>query len=372
MQIASNKIFGYLEAVMLLLVGGLGLCLSFTDNYLLLMNEKFRWLTFTGSALIFILGAVSVLKPGKRSMGNSIFFLVLVLLTIFGQPFLPGKNHIDPTQEFMQAGLWDQIDQERFPKMELRNLSTLEADKVYESGSSFTTVGVVKRLNELDDHSSFALMSTFMYCCVADMFGTGFRVPTEELGNMEEGQMVMISGKLIPEEQLIELPNFRFGMAMISSTNKDYYLLPEQIMSYNRLNQLPLLPKLLGDGEKTQRFTNALKETGLLKELEKQGPFTLFVPVDKALENMPTPWQDMSPRKQKRFLQKHIVKGKHFSKDLKNDTTLKSLNRKNLEIKFNNGSLSVNQSRVLFKDNEAQNGVIHFIYPALGQAEENQ
>ena len=365
----SKKIFGIIESLLLLLVGGFGLWLSLSDEYLLLMSEKFRWLTLTGSTLLLILGVVSSLKPAKQNSSNTLFFVFMLAVVLIGKPYLPHSNAINAEESFMQAGLWDQIDLEKFPKKELRILSTSEDDKVFQSGSSFTTVGVVKRLEGLDGHNSFAFMSTFMYCCVADMFGTGFRVPTDKLQDLEDGQMVMISGKLIEEDKEIELPNFKIGMATISSVNKNYYLEANNIMTFNPIDQLPRLEEMLQEGERTQLFANALKESGLIKELEKKGSFTLFVPVDKALEDMLTSLQNMSSRKQKEFLKNHIVKGKLFSRDLRDHAKLESLNGKDLEIDFNNGGLRINQSRVLFKDTEAQNGMIHFIYPAIGQTE---
>lgn len=360
-----RKIFGFIESGMLLLVGTFGLWLSLSDAYLLLMNDKFRWLTFTGALLLVLLGAVSIARPSKQSFHNTFFFVLLLLIVLLGKPYLPNANSINPSERFMQAGMWDQIDLEKFPKMELRNLSTSEDDKVFESGSSFTTVGVVKRLDDLNGHNSFAFMSTFMYCCVADMFGTGFRVPTEQLENLEDGQMVMITGKLAKEDTEIALPNFRFGMAMISSVNKNYYLQADEIMTFNRIDQLPRLKEILLQGEKIQLFAKALKESGLLDDLEKDGFYTLFVPVDKALENMEPSIEKMSPRKLKKFLKAHISKGKILSRDLSKQEKLKALNGKTLHIDHSNGKLKINQSRVLFKDTEAQNGIIHYVYPEI-------
>ncbi|MBK3517801.1 fasciclin domain-containing protein [Carboxylicivirga marina] len=363
-----RKIYGIIETGFLLLVGVFTLWLSLSEKYALLMNENFRWLTFAGSILILIIGITSLFKSPKSNIVNILFFGVLLLVVLIGKPYVPNESTINPSEHFMQAGLWDQIDQSRFPKEELRTLSTTEADKVYNKGRSFTTVGVVKRLDELDGHGSFALMSTFMYCCVADMFGTGFRVPSEKFADLEDGQMVMISGELINEEMPIELPNFRFGRAMISSINQNYYLKAENIMTYNRLDQLPLLSELISKGERIQLFNAALEKTGLIEELAGSESFTLFIPVDKAIENLETPLDQLSVRNLKKFLKAHIVEGKLFSKDLKEFDQLETISGKDISISFKPARHKVNESRVLFEDTEAQNGVIHYIYPALTES----
>lgn len=102
-----------------------------------------------------------------------------------------------------------------------------------------------------------------------------------------------------------------------------------------------------------------------MEDMEKSGSYTLFVPVDKALEMNQTPMETLSARKLKSFLKAHIVKGKIFSKELMKQETLKTLNGKTLKIDAKDGKLKINESRVLFKDTEAQNGVIHFIYPSI-------
>ncbi|TRX70243.1 fasciclin domain-containing protein [Carboxylicivirga sp. M1479] len=365
MQKALHKIYGIIETGLLLLVGAFALYLSLSTKYGLLMNENFRWLTFAGALLILIIGLASASKLPKGSLSNVLFFLLLLFIVLIGKPYLPNANTIDPSEQFMSAGLWDQIDQTRFPKEELRNLSTLQADAFFESGASFTTVGVVKRLDELDGQKSFALMSTFMYCCVADMFGTGFRVPSDMFDELEDGQMLMISGKLADETQAIALPNFRFGRAMISSVNKDYYLKVDSIMAYSRLDQLPLLSEIILEGEKIQVFKNALMKSGLIDELSGQDAYTLFVPVDKALEDLDVPLDELSRRKLKKFINAHIVKGKLFSDDLANYKQVKTLGGDELTINFKCAKHTINNSRVLFEDTEAQNGIIHFIYPAI-------
>ena len=349
----------------MLLFGLFGLWFALSGNYELLMNEKFRWLTFAGSIFLTILGVFTLLTPDKRSGVNAIFFLLLILMVILGRPFLPNELAISQPDMALQKGMWDQIDQNTYPKKELSQVSIIEADSIFANGSGFATVGMVKRLESLDEHNSFALMSTFMYCCLADQFGTGFRVPAEQFKDLQDGQWIMVTGQLIREETSIDIPNFRFGTAMFSSTNKDYHLKPDQILTYDRIDQLPPLSEVILDGEKSKGFEYALKESGFLAELEKKGPFTIFLPVDEAIEKLDKSLEEMSARQLRKFVQRHIVSGLYSSKDLANEEKLKTLSRNSLQVELLNGKVRVNESRLLFTNKEAQNGIIHFIYPTL-------
>lgn len=360
-----KKIYAIIETGMLLLAGVFGTWLSLSQQYGWLMNVKFKWLTLAGSVLLIILAVASMRHMHKRSITNPLIFGLLFLLVILSKPFLPDGNSMITPDTSIQAGLWDQIDQTRFPKQDLQDVASKQADDIFQSGSSFTTIGVVKRIETLDNHESFALMTTLMYCCLADLMGIGIRVASEDFEKMEDGQFVMITGSLEKEETKIEMPNFRFGRAMISSTNEDYYLKPEQIMTYNRIDQLPLLSEQIEKSENSQRFATALKQSKLISELEKEGPFTIFLPVDQAITDMANPLDEMSQKELKKFLKTHMVKGKHETIDLLKLDKIKTVNGKNLQVENVNGKVRINQSRILFKNLEARNGVIHLIYPAI-------
>jgi len=171
----------------------------------------------------------------------------------------------------------------RFPRKNLQTVS-MESDEIYKNDMSFTTVGVAKRLEALDAHGSFALMTTVMYCCVADAFAVGLRVPSSDWRSIEDGQWIMVSGKLVKEHKKIAFPNFRVGNAALSNVDTAYHLKPEKIMSYDRIDQLPLLTARFGT--RARLFKKALQESGLWQDLEQEGPFTVFVPVDQAIEDL--------------------------------------------------------------------------------------
>ena len=362
----TKRIYGLCEVAILVLLGVGILWFAFSSNYGLLMNVKFRGLTVAGAALVLGIGLVALGDLHKRPGTNVFIFGLMLLVTFLGKPYLPDANSVNLTEPPLQAGLWDQIDQTRFPRKDLQALCTSETEEMYRTDASFTTIGVAKRLEVLDTHSSFALMKSMMFCCVADAFAIGLRVPYEDWENIEDGQWIMVSGKLVQEETEITLPNFRFGRAMLSSVHKTYHLRPERIMSYDRVAQLPLLTDQLG-GQMNRLFGEALQESGFWQDLEEEGPFTVFVPVDQAIEALSgVSFDELSPAALKQLVSSHIIRGKFFVRDLMERETLENLNGQVLKVELLNGKLKINQSRLLLKNTEARNGVIHFIYPAIG------
>ncbi len=361
----KRRIYGLCEAAILVLLGVAILWFAMSSRYGLLMHVKFKWLTVAGAALLLVMGLAALGAVQKRPGLNTFVFGLMLLVTFVGKPYLPDANSMNLPESSLQAGLWDQIDQTRFPRKELPVLYMKDSEEMFHNDASFATIGIVKRLEELDKHGSFALMTSVMFCCVADALAVGFRVPTEELENMENGQPIMVCGKLVQEEAEIALPNFRFGRATMSSVHKTYYLQPEKIMSYSRVAQLPLLPDLLG-GQTNQLFGRALQESGLRQDLEEEGPFTVFIPVDQAIETLSgVPFEELSPDVLKELVSSHIVRGKFLSRDLMERETLEALNGQVLRVELANGKLRIDESRLLLKDTEARNGVIHYIYPAI-------
>ena len=290
-----KKIYGLCEAAILVLFGAAILWFALSSHYGLLMNVKFRWLTVTGAALLLVMGVFALGAVQKRPGRNTLVFGLMLLVTLVGRPYLPDANSMSLLEPPLQAGLWDQVDETRFPRKALQALFTTEADEMVRTDASFTIIGVAKRLEVLDTHESFALMTSMMFCCIADALAVGFRVPYEDWADIEDGQWVMVCGKLVEEDTEITLPNFRFGRATMSSVHKTYHVRPEKIMSYDRVAQLPLITGRL-KGQTNHLFVEALLASGVWQDLEAQGPFTVFVPADQAMESLNgVSWEALSP-----------------------------------------------------------------------------
>lgn len=364
-----KRLFGILESVMLLVVGAGALWLAMSESYTLLMNPKFRWLTLTGAILVLGMGAAALISRQRRNAINVLVFCLLLLIILIGKPYMQDAGVAKMPESELQAGLWAQVDQKKFPRRNLDNLYLKNSKDTISDDKSFTTIGRVKRLPILDEHRSFAIMTSVMVCCVADAFAVGFRVPYEKWESVEDGQWIMVSGKLAQPGMVLNIPNFRFGMAMMSIIHNEIVIQPESVMFYDRVAQLPLLTdKLKSDNLKL--FCQGLEQTGLWQTLQEENSFTVFAPVDQAMENLDEKLFENAERESlKQLLSYHIVPGKFFSKDLMEQNSLKSINGYNLAIVLEYGKLNVHGVRILFKDVEARNGVIHFIYPAIVPAD---
>jgi uncharacterized surface protein with fasciclin (FAS1) repeats len=358
-------IYGKLEAMILVFVGLATAWFALSQHYGVLMNSKFKWLTLIGALLVLSTGAVALLSDQKRNGLNVGVFCLMLLIVLVGKPYLPNAHSAKMLEPQLPAGLWEQVDHLRFPRRALQELYLEDARDPSLVHQPFTTIGVAKRLPILDEHHSFALMTSMMACCIADAFALGFRVPCDQWESIEDGEPIMVSGRLVQTQTDITVPNFRFGMAMLSTVNDKFIIEPETIMSYDRVAQLPLVTDQLST-DKLTSFTQALKQTGLWQTLQSDGPFTVFAPVDLAFQDLDEQlFLDENRDQLKQWLSYHIIPEKLFSRDLMERDSLRSIHGRDLTVEMENGKLRIGQSRLLFKDKEARNGVIHFVYPVI-------
>jgi uncharacterized surface protein with fasciclin (FAS1) repeats len=74
---------------------------------------------------------------------------------------------------------------------------------------------------------------------------------------------------------------------------------------------------------------------------------------------------ELSPAALKQLVSAHLVMGRFLVQDLMEREQLEALNGRVLRAELTNGKVRIDQSRLLLKNTEARNGVIHYIYPAL-------
>ena len=115
----------------------------------------------------------------------------------------------------------------------------------------------------------------------------------------------------------------------------------------------------------------AVQAAGLEGALRGAGPFTVFAPTDDAFAKLPAGFvqQLLQPRNQAKLqelLLYHVAAGETFSRDLRRVQFVPTLAEKYLWVrKFWNGTVKVNDARVIAADVDASNGVIHVIDTVL-------
>lgn len=111
----------------------------------------------------------------------------------------------------------------------------------------------------------------------------------------------------------------------------------------------------LKSGPQTDRFAEALDKTDLGAKLERSGPYTLFVPYNKAFSRLAT-----GQKADRDLLLNHIFTGMATVRSLKAMSEVTCLSGRTIKIESGQ-QLTVDSYRILQSNIRADNGVIHII-----------
>lgn len=114
----------------------------------------------------------------------------------------------------------------------------------------------------------------------------------------------------------------------------------------------------------------ALGAAGLVETLKGDGPFTVFAPTDEAFAKLPAGTVEtlLKPENKAKLvdiLTYHVVAGEVSAEAAMKMTKATALNKKDLALEVKDGSLYLNESKVVTADVAASNGVIHVIDTVL-------
>lgn len=110
----------------------------------------------------------------------------------------------------------------------------------------------------------------------------------------------------------------------------------------------------------------AVTAAELVETLKSDGPFTVFAPTDEAFAKLPkgTVESLLKPENKKKLiavLTYHVVPGKVMAKDVVKLTEAKTVQGSSVKIAVKDGTVSVDNAKVVKADIETSNGVIHVI-----------
>lgn len=113
-------------------------------------------------------------------------------------------------------------------------------------------------------------------------------------------------------------------------------------------------------------LVTAVKAAGLVETLKGTGPFTVFAPTDDAFARLPKGTvEDLLKPENKEKLQAiltyHVVPGKVMAADAVALDSAPTVNGQKLMISQKDGSVFVDNAKVVKTDIETTNGVIHVI-----------
>ncbi len=114
-------------------------------------------------------------------------------------------------------------------------------------------------------------------------------------------------------------------------------------------------------------FLEAVRIAGLTRQLKAEGPYTVFMPTDNAFSQLADgEWDALkkAPQSLARVLRYHIIRGRVKVTEVK-PGPVASVAGPSLELKSDNGMVTVNGARVTESDLQADNGIIHGVDEVL-------
>jgi len=126
----------------------------------------------------------------------------------------------------------------------------------------------------------------------------------------------------------------------------------------------------LNETGKFTKLSETLAKSGLNKNLESDGPFTVFAPLDDAFAAISAQTyygllREENKQKLVNILGRHVFSKKITSSDIDSEIKIKAINNEEITIKKVNGIVYINEAEVVTADIETANGVIHFINRVL-------
>jgi uncharacterized surface protein with fasciclin (FAS1) repeats len=183
-----------------------------------------------------------------------------------------------------------------------------------------------------------------------------------------------------PETTLAELPETKFNeneghlIAVVGTADAnddtdieiiwDSTNMAEVAMLRGELESPGTVVQALRADEHLAPVADAIEQAGLTEMLSGEGPYTLFVPADFAIDDIP---QDIlnDTAMLEDFLESHIVEGDLRSQDVFKAGTLIALNGSQLAIEERGEDGFVNDAQIIDVNIPATNGTIHIINQPL-------
>ncbi len=134
---------------------------------------------------------------------------------------------------------------------------------------------------------------------------------------------------------------------------------------------------LLDTAERSGSFKNfleAVRIAGLTRQLKSDGPYTVFMPTDLAFRQITeADWASLKKKPQElaRILRYHMIRGRVKVTEVKPGPA-GSIAGPTLELKSDNGMVTVNGARVTESDLQADNGIIHGVDSVLTPPEDSE
>ena len=261
-----------------------------------------------------------------------------------------------------------------FVSLNEMNRSIVPGDEKYEDRRIVMT-GLYKQTPELEADGHFALARPLSVCCAADALLVGIRAGGKADTTLID-QWVNVYGTIRRLDIPLPKPKIRHGAIRYASISEVFVLETDMVTSYVRPRPKEGIMQKLEDGN-FDIFVGLAEKAGLPDMLKEQEMVTVLAPVDEAFGALPPGFVEELLEKRNRdrlkaFVGNHVLIGNLTESDLRKLTSAKTIVGGAVTIRKVNGRLRAGDSRFLFKNIEAENGVIHAIYPALMPEDEDK
>src|SRR4030095_13502934 len=144
-----------------------------------------------------------------------------------------------------------------------------------------------------------------------------------------------------------------------------HYMFADYLIAF-KLSRLSTILQIASADRNLSTLMKNLKGTALEDTLGGAGPFTILAPVNLAFNNLaPSTFAELLKQVNKNevfgILAFHILEEKKLLKHFKNGQKLKAINGKELDVTVINGEVRINGAKILTRDRQGTNGVVHSI-----------
>lgn len=115
------------------------------------------------------------------------------------------------------------------------------------------------------------------------------------------------------------------------------------------------------DDESLKSFASAFKDLELARTLSGSGAFTLFVPNNDAFAKVDLSSVLNDTSKLKETLTYHVLEGKHMASEVETMEHAHTMIVKPLTVRVKDGEILIDNGKVVKRDIECSNGVIHVV-----------
>ncbi|KIX13924.1 TIGR03943 family putative permease subunit [Dethiosulfatarculus sandiegensis] len=225
----------------LLCLGLFMVCFPFSEDYWLLLNPKFKWLTFSAGFGLVVLGATALWVVGTKKAWPTLLLIGVLATGLWGiNVFSPQTDHTAAAPwKKPETSVIHQFNGERYTPINLAELNFLTEQRPESlDRERFVFQGKASRVQG-SGKGDWVVLRTTVFCCLADAVAMGFVLAESDFKGINHGDWVKVYARLIPwSDKEKNIPQIRTRGAFFTSINRNFQVRADKV---EKINQ-PKLP----------------------------------------------------------------------------------------------------------------------------------